>query len=732
MIDSLLEGLNPVQREAVLHGEGPLLVLAGAGSGKTRVVTARIARLLRDGVPPERILAVTFTNKAAAEMRARVEALLGGERQPGLTIATFHAFGARFLRQHAEALGRTRDFTIYDDDDQLAAVKKAMDYAGLPESGPLARAIAKSIDQARNRGLGAEASRLPEGPSGEVALARIDLSRVGAFYDEVLKQANAFDFGDLIRGPVAILEADAYVRDAWRHRFRHVLVDEFQDTNVAQHRLLHALAPPGSNLVVVGDDDQSIYGWRGAEVEHILRFPEEWGGRLLRLEQNYRSEGHILAAANGVISNNKKRLGKALWTDREAGARVELVGAGDPKEEARRVVGRMLDLRNEGFTPGDMAVLYRTNALSLDLEEALSRARLPYVVVRGRAFYDRAEIRNALSLLRLVMNPADDVALERAVNHVIEGVGKASFSQLEAHARSRGEGILASVPSAIEAGVVKGRARTGLQSLLTRLEATRTATALAPAAAQLFTEVGLLVPDIEVALLHKDAREDQENLRRLLQSLEETEGLAGFLEQVKLVADSDVRGVEGAVSLMTVHAAKGLEFPAVFVIGLEQGTFPSQRNLDPERIEEERRLFYVAVTRARRRLFLAHADYRRSFGQLPERRRPSLFLSEVPPAVRQGGRSFMPAPAITRDDGFRIEVDDHEDERPRKRSAPDLRFDDAPDDSDFRPGMAIWHADFGVGKVLRVRTGMETRLDIEFPDVGTRTVLARFVSPYEA
>jgi len=734
--DDLLDGLNPVQREAVLHGDGPLLVLAGAGSGKTRVVTARIARLLRSGVRPDQILAVTFTNKAAAEMRERVQHLVGGAALPSLTLSTFHAFGARFLRQHAEALGRTARFVIYDDDDQAKLVKKAMEIAGLPPSAPLAKAIRRAFDQARNRGHAAEQASLPE---EEGTLAKVDLARVGVLYDELLTQADAFDFGDLIRGPAVVLEQDEYLRTAYQRRYRHVLVDEFQDTNQAQYRLLRALAPPGSNLVVVGDDDQSIYGWRGAEVDNILRFPDEWHGRLLRLEQNYRSEGHILEAANGVISFNKRRLGKSLWTEQAPGARVEVLAAEDAREEARRVVSRMLDLQGEGYEPGDMAVLYRANHLALDLEDALRRVRMPYVVVRGRAFYERAEVRDGIALLRLVVNPADDVALERTVEHVLKGVGTTSLAHLSAHARAQGTPMLAALPSALAAGVLKGRAKTGLAHLATLLEEARSQADVVEGVARLFTETGLMASDADLSLLQEDDRDRDENLRRILAALaevRETGGdLAAFLEQVKLVADSDTSAEGGAVALMTVHAAKGLEFPAVFVIGLEEGTFPGTRSLAPEKIEEERRLFYVAVTRARRRLFLAHAERRRRFGDPSDWRRPSRFLGEVPASTVQGRVVRFAREAVEvqqRDDGLRVEREPDVGGWSRRAVAAQQPMEeDGGEGMHYRPGMKIWHADFGVGEVLRVRMGMEVRLDIRFAELGTRTVVARFVSPYE-
>ncbi|MCB9547289.1 MAG: UvrD-helicase domain-containing protein [Myxococcales bacterium] len=720
----LLAGLNPVQREAVLHGAGPLLVLAGAGSGKTRVVTCRIARLLRDGVRPERILAVTFTNKAAAEMRERVAHLLGVEAVPGLTISTFHAFGARFLRQHPQGLGRTPGFVIYDDTDQLATIKRAMDLAGVPEAPGLAKAVRRAIDQARNEGQSAAAARLPEDAP------YVDMTRIGETYEELMARADAFDFGDLIRGPAVLLEEDAYLRDAWRTRFQHVLVDEFQDTNRAQYRLLHALAPPGSNLVVVGDDDQSIYGWRGAEVENILKFPEAWGGVLLRLEQNYRSDGSILEAANGVIAHNSRRLGKNLWTANEAGARVEVLRSSDPREEARKVVGRILELQGEGYEPGDVAILFRANHLALDVEDALRRVGVAYVVVRGRAFYERAEVRDALALLRLVVNPADDVAFSRVVGNVAKGVGKTSLERVAKVAEAQGLSLHDATEPALAGGTIKGKARGGLAALITHLAQARGQADVVAAAEHLFADVGLLQGDAELSLLAEDERDGQESLRRLLQALVETkEGggdLATFLEQVKLVSDVDAAELGRAVSLMTVHAAKGLEFPAVFVIGLEEGTFPGARASRPHEVEEERRLFYVAATRARRRLFLSHAERRRRFGDQTDWRRPSRFLAELPPAVTRGysAERFAPAPAFTpraAEESYRVELE------PEEAFSP---FDDG-ETAFYKAGMLIWHADFGVGEVLRVRMGMQPRLDIRFAELGTRTVLARFVSPYE-
>ncbi len=734
-----LEGLNDVQREAVLHGTGAVLLLAGAGSGKTRVVTERIARLLRDGEPPESIVAVTFTNRAAREMRERVAQATGGKMDPRLTISTFHALGARLLRVHAPALGRTRAFTIYDDKDQVEVIQRALAEVGAGEGGQVARKVREAIDRAKNAGAAVDAADLP------LEVVQAGGVRVAEAYERLLERADAFDFGDLIVRPAQLLREHPDLAADLQRRWRWFLVDEFQDTNPAQYQWLRLMAPPGSNLFVVGDDDQSIYGWRGADVGNILDFPKDYGGaRVVRLEQNYRSSGHILAAANGVIGHNKRRLGKALWTERGPGPRIELFEAATGRDEARWVAERVKTLcRDDRYRPGDFAVLFRTNSLTLDFEESLRAARVPYVVVRGRSFYERAEVQDALAWIRLLVNPSDDVAFRRAVGSPPRGVGGKSLERLEAAAATLGTSLRGAVGRAVEAGEVKGRAAAGLREMLSLLaEHRESETSSRPPAERVreALEASGFLPDLRDRGASRDPDEPArlENVERLLQAIEEYEHdspaptLAGFLEQVKLVSDVDGLALEqGAVSLMTVHAAKGLEFPVVFVVGLEAGIFPHDRSLRTggDALEEERRLCYVALTRARERLMLSRARSRRAFarrayGWEDAANPPSPFLAELPSDVLESRvvpeatlvrRSFAPA-------RVRAPVDD------ARRAHDDV------DDGAFRyrPGMSVWHAQFGAGRVVSVSGGADPRLTIAFPDVGEKTIVARFVSPYDA
>ncbi len=740
-----LEGLNPVQRAAVLHDEGPLLLLAGAGSGKTRVVTHRIARLLIEGAAPDSVLALTFTNRAAREMRERVFALLGAEDLPGLTISTFHSLGARFLRQHATAVGRTRAFTIYDDDDQTAVLREALNdlNAGLTAKG--VRAWRRAIDQAKNAGLDAREATAPaEG-------GFLDPAEVGARYELLMERADAFDFGDLILRPAQILTEVPSLAERYRRQWRWVLVDEFQDTNRAQYAWLRTFAPPDSNLFVVGDDDQSIYGWRGAEVENILQFPHEYpAARVVRLEQNYRSDGHILRAANGVIAHNDRRLGKDLWTERGEGTRIELYEGHDARGEARWVAERIAGLcRDEGHAPGDVAVLMRANHLSLDLEETLTRAGLRYAVVRGRSFYDRAEVRDALAYVRLLVNPNDDVAFRRAVGVPARGVGKTSLARLAAFADERGLSTLAAAPAALEAAALRGRARTGLAELLEALAVADADDARPSARVRGLLERAGVTEHLASADVERGAGEGrQANVERLLQAIESYEqetpdaSLAGYLEQVKLVSEVDVAQLSGgAVSLMTVHAAKGLEFPVVFVIGLEDGVFPNARaldDLDGAGEEEERRLCYVALTRAERRLILTRARQRRTFGDV-RHNAPSRFLRELPRDVVES--RYVPEPPPTQR-GWPRRAAGWPREHDPVAVAPapsddelcmDAVYDDfgGADGPGFRPGMRVWHAQLGAGRVRRINPGMRPSLTIDFDDVGQRKVLASFVAPYQ-
>ncbi|MCB9542216.1 MAG: UvrD-helicase domain-containing protein [bacterium] len=748
-----LAGLNPIQREAVRHGEGPLLLLAGAGSGKTRVVTRRIARLLAEGERPESILALTFTNRAAREMRERVAELLGLSEAPPLQISTFHALGARFLRRHAEWFGRSRSFSIYDDGDQLDMIRQAAARQQVELKAADAKVLRRFFDQAKNAGEGAAAVSLPL----EWA-KKLDGPRLGADYDELLERADAFDFGDLIVRPADLLAHERAIAARYRAQWRWILVDEFQDTNAAQYRWLKLLAPPetpapGPNLFVVGDDDQSIYGWRGAEVENILRFPDEYpGAQVVRLEQNYRSHQHILTAANEVIANNRRRLGKALWTERTDGMRIELHEAAEGRREGAWIAGRIAQLCSEdGIAPGEIAVLMRANHLSLDVEEGLRLLAIPHTVVRGRSFYDRAEVADALAYVRLLVNPHDDVAFRRAVNTPSRGVGDKSLARLAAVADARDCSLWEAAGPALDAGELRGRAASGVDAFVAVITAHRElldddgrALDLRGAATRVTEalEAAGFLTDLRVAAAAGEQDRDRyENVQRLLLALSTFEAeapaptLAAWLETVKLISEIDVADPRlGAVSLMTVHAAKGLEFPVVFLMGLEEGIFPHHRSIEDDTIEEERRLCYVAITRARHRLVLTWSRERRSFADV-KRNRPSRFLRELPADALEARFQPEPPPMRRRPAPVRPQSFDRHAARAREES---LYSDPIPADDfggggmGWRRGMKVLHAQLGVGVVEQVKAhGSTPRLVIDFPDVGRRTIATDWVSPYD-
>jgi DNA helicase-2/ATP-dependent DNA helicase PcrA len=734
-LDRQIAALNPAQRAAVMHGAGPLLVLAGAGSGKTRVVTFRIARLVRDGVAPGHILALTFTNKAAAEMRSRCAELMPGVAHIGdLTVSTFHSFGARFLRRHAARLGRTPDFTLYDDDDQVALLKRVFEASGLGQRAGEAREVRDALDRAKNAGRLLEAADLPP----EILSA--GGADIGARYEEMLARANAFDFGDLIIRPAELLADDPALAASVRARWPWVLVDEFQDTNAAQLSWLQQLAPAEAtpNLCVVGDDDQSIYGWRGADVGNILNFARIWpGATTVRLERNYRSTGHILGAANGVIAQNRGRLGKTLFTDDGAGDRIEVRSFATPRDEARWVAQRIQTLcRDDGHTPSDFAILLRTNALSLDLEEALRGARLPSVTLRGRSFYERAEVRDAVAWLRLVVNPDDDVAFRRALGAPPRGVGETSVDKLGVAARAAGVSLHTAAGRGLV--VLRGAAVEGLRGFMAELAQARAAAGLGTPAERV---ASTLLEPLRERLRHEgdrneDARARAENVERLLVALQSWRqenpagGLGDWLESVKLVSDADDHDPNrGAIALLTIHAAKGLEFPVCFVVGLEDGVFPHRRGEDdPSAVEEERRLCYVALTRARRRLALTWCRERRTFAET-RRNPPSRFLAEIPAADVEPHIDHTPTPVQTLRPRFGKQLPRPDDDLYR-----DATWDDADGDGDaggLRAGVSVWHGELGRGKVVSVGRGHGATAVVEFPGVGRRSIVARFLSVYE-
>jgi DNA helicase-2/ATP-dependent DNA helicase PcrA len=635
-LDGLLEGLNAPQRAAVMHGDGPLLILAGAGSGKTRVLTHRLAYLVRTGrARPNEILAITFTNKAAQEMRERVELLLGHSTR-GMWVMTFHSACARILRSEAPRLGYTRQFTIYDTADSRRVVKRAIDELGIDPKRFTPAALHNQISAAKNKLRDADAYRQLVGSFFEQTVA--DVYEV---YERELHRMNAMDFDDLLVRTVNVLELFPEVRERYAAAFRHVLVDEYQDTNQAQYRLLQLLAGEHRNLAVVGDDDQSIYAFRGADIQNILNFQDDFpDAEVVRLEQNYRSTQTILDAANGVISHNRGRMGKTLWTDIGEGDLVKVRELDDEHAEARFVVGEIERLVDEGVSRAEIAVFYRTNAQSRVLEDTLVRREIAYQVIGGTKFYERAEIRDAIAYLTVLANPQDAMAFTRVANAPKRGIGQTSLSRVLAHAETMGVSVW---DAAAEPTSVPGLG-TAAQRAFERFMGTM-------AGLRERAEDRVPVGDLLEAILHEtgylealeaertiEAQGRIENLQELVEVGrefdarvdEEADTLDAFLQQIALVADADTRrDDEGLVTLMTLHNAKGLEYPIVFIIGAEEGIFPHSRSLDEGTLEEERRLAYVGMTRAMRDLYVTYARRRAVFGS-QNFGLPSRFLAEIP------------------------------------------------------------------------------------------------------
>ncbi|MBI5309738.1 MAG: UvrD-helicase domain-containing protein [Actinobacteria bacterium] len=636
----LLAGLNEPQKAAVVHRGGPLLVLAGAGSGKTRVLTHRIAHLVQSGdARPEQILAITFTNKAAGEMRERVESIVGGGRARAMWLMTFHSACARILRSEAQQLGYTSGFTIYDSADSQRLVRQCMESHEVDSKRFPPRMIQSIISHAKNRLENATAfEQKVDGVIDEVVAA------VYKTYERRLREMNAMDFDDLLLRCVELFETYPEVLKRYQTVFQHILVDEYQDTNAVQYRWVELLAREHRNLVVVGDDDQSIYGFRGADVRNILDFEKDFpDAGVVKLEQNYRSTERILAAAHAVVSRNAGRKGKKLWTESEGGEPIRIRQLSDEHEEGRFVAGEIERLTEQGVANTDIAVFYRTNAQSRVLEDTLVRYRLPYQVIGGTRFYERAEIKDALAYLTLLVNPADAVSLQRVINVPRRGIGKTTVDRLLAHANTVGEAPLELAGRAEE---VPGLGGAALKSLARFSEVMEQLAEKAKTT----KHVGDLLEAVIEQSGYKDALEaeahgDPQALTRL-ENLAEFVGLAreydlnsvgdddagveAFLQQVALFSDQDaLKDESGAITLMTLHNAKGLEYPVVFMIGLEEGIFPHSRSVDSGDVEEERRLCYVGITRARERLYMTHAAARTLFGDRSWNQ-PSRFLDEIP------------------------------------------------------------------------------------------------------
>jgi DNA helicase II / ATP-dependent DNA helicase PcrA len=730
----LLAHLNPAQREAVLHFEGPLLVLAGAGSGKTRVLTSRIARLIdHHGVDPRHVLAVTFTNKAAGEMRDRVARLLGEEPR-GMWIGTFHAIGARLLRREAALAGRTPAFTIYDEDDSLSAIRRVMDRLRISTREWTPKAIRSGISDAKN------ALVTPE----EYAKVAMDpLARATApvyeHLEAALRDSNAFDFDDLLVHPVRILQREAHRLAEYRDRFRFVLVDEYQDTNRAQYQLVRMLGGEHGNVCVVGDDDQSIYGWRGADIRNILDFEKDFPqASIVRLEENYRSSPPILELANVVISANVGRRGKTLRATRTGGDRVVLMASLDERDESEAVTAEIL-ARGRGAPLRDVAVLYRTNAQSRAMEDAFRRHGIAYRLVGAVRFYDRREIRDLMAYLRLIANPADDEAFLRAVAVPRRGLGEATIELLAAAARAAGVPMLTAASRADLTAGLRPAARQPLADFAALLADYRSRAADTPVDELLLSLVERIGYAEHLRSEGAEGAERLENVRELAAGAAELvieEGgelgltpLDHFLQRASLVAGID--GLEkdaDAVTMMTLHNAKGLEFPTVFITGLEEGLFPLSRSLDdPGALEEERRLFYVGITRAEQKLYLTYARSRRRSGEtMPSL--PSSFLSPIPPGMlearstirlRATGRMVLPSSPTARRPGTPLST----------RRAFDEDVDASQDAPRFVKGERVKHARFGSGVIAELGgAGRDLKVTVDFDDesIGRKRLVVQY------
>lgn len=715
--------LNPAQREAVCHTEGPLLILAGAGSGKTRVLTYRIAYLLKNGVDPHRILAVTFTNKAAEEMKERVSNLIGPEAGR-IWLATFHATCGRILRQDGEAIGLDRNFVIYDAQDQLIVVREVLRELNLSETNFNPRAVLATISKAKNE--------LVE--PAEYAAAAADfwagvVKKVYPLYQRKLVDSRAVDFDDLIRLTIRLFRENPAVLAKYQERFKYIMIDEYQDTNHAQYTLVHLLAQKYRNLCVVGDDDQSIYGFRNADIRNILDFERDYPEvKVVKLEQNYRSTQSILKVANEVIKNNQARKRKTLWTENEEGEPVTILKAADEREEAWLVTGTLEELvRTEGWKYSDFAFLYRTNAQSRVFEEVLIQKGLPYQVVGGLRFYDRKEIRDLLSYLKLVYNPNDRISLRRVINIPKRGIGETSVERFFAFADEQGLNMLEAFQRVGEATTLNSRAHKALAAFYQFLEemlCLRETVPVSVLTQRVMERSGYLESLRREGTVEAESR--LENLNEFLsitvqfEKESDDQSLGAFLETVALVADVDQyqQGQEG-ITLMTIHSAKGLEFPVVFLVGLEEGIFPHSRSLlDEAELEEERRLCYVGMTRARQRLYLSYAVMRTLYGNT-QYQIPSRFLQEIPPSLLRTPEKAALEPAggdplaRTPVSAFPTTA------QPLSPAGPRT---DAP--VRYRPGDKVIHGKWGKGTVITVEgEGHEAKVKVAFPGLGIKELL---------
>jgi DNA helicase-2/ATP-dependent DNA helicase PcrA len=730
-----LDSLNDSQREAVEAIDGPVLVLAGAGTGKTRVLTTRLAHILMTNrAYPSQILAVTFTNKAAKEMKERVSALI---RRPveGWWLGTFHALAARILRRHAEMVGLKTNFTILDTDDQIRLLKQLIQAADIDEKKWPARALLGVIERWKDRGLTPD--RVTAAEQGDFAHGRaLELYRA---YQERLKALNACDFGDLMLHNLTIFGANPDVLQSYQRQFRYILVDEYQDTNVGQYLWLRLLAQQHRNLCCVGDDDQSIYGWRGAEVGNILRFETDFpGARIVRLERNYRSTHHILGAASGLIAHNRGRLGKTLWTESAEGEKVGVQGVWDGEEEARFVGDEVEALQRKGVPLGQMAILVRAGFQTREFEERFITLGVPYRVVGGPRFYERQEIRDALAYLRVLHQPDDDLAFERIVNTPRRGIGDSTVRAIHALARQQGVAMSEAAARLVETDELKPAARKAIGTLLRDFERWRNLSAGMP-----HGELVEVVLDESgyTAMWQADKSPEApgrlENLKELITAMEEFENVAGFLEHVSLVMENAEGDPGDMINIMTLHSAKGLEFDIVFLPGWEEGLFPNQRALDETGavgLEEERRLAYVGLTRARRRAIVSYAANRR-IHNMWQSAVPSRFVAELPREHTERASDVVgvgPEPSSSRfaetQDEFGPWVGRSQRLWNRRNVIVGEPIRPSTQKIAYQVGARVFHQKFGYGGVIAVDGD---KLDIDFDKAGTKKVMAGFVVPAE-
>ncbi|MEQ1548101.1 MAG: UvrD-helicase domain-containing protein [Chakrabartia sp.] len=742
-----LRTLNAPQREAVLTTEGPVLMLAGAGTGKTAALTARLAHIIatRKAWPSE-ILSVTFTNKAAREMKERVGRIIGDAVDGMPWLGTFHAIAAKMLRRHAELVGLQSNFTILDTDDQLRVMKQLIIAADIDEKRFTAKALGGLIDQWKNRGLipadidAGESERFANGRGGELYAA----------YQARLKALNACDFGDLLLHMLTILKTHRDVLETYQQRFKYILVDEYQDTNSSQYLWLRLLSQTRKNICCVGDDDQSIYSWRGAQVENILKFERDFpGAAIIRLEQNYRSTPHILAAASGVIAHNSGRLGKELWTEEPQGEKVDVIGVWDGPEEARRV-GEMIETHQRSGGPlSDVAILVRAQFQTRAFEDRFISIGMPYKIIGGFRFYERAEIRDALAYLRLVNQPSDDLAFERIVNMPKRGLGDKAVAKVQMLARGNGIPLVHAAAQILDTDELTPQARRALGSFVADIASWRDRASSLPhadLARAILDESGYTA--MLQAEKSTEASGRLENLTELARAMEEYETLGAFLEHVSLVMDNEAVADTPKVTIMTIHAAKGLEFERTFLVGWEEGVFPSQRALDEgglAALEEERRLAYVAITRARRRCTILHAANRQIYGQWTSSI-PSRFISELPEdhinseTSMSGGESMWRANWSEQSDPF-AHITRGTGRGPGWQRAAGGGFTREPTRivearssavslgnkgrNDVSIGLRVFHSKFGYGEIMEIEGN---KLEIEFEQSGRKRVLDSFVS----